>query len=105
WSHWHILVSVLPSIGLVFVLGVYVAAFAADNESMKRTSLLAFVILGLLSVPTYLSGNHSMQALSQDPKISKDLLKSHFESGNAALALLALTGIMSLFALLRFRGK
>jgi len=105
WPHWHILVSVLPSIGLVFVLGVYAAAFVAESEAMKRTCLLAFVILGLLSVPTYLSGNHSMQALSQDPKISKDLLHSHFEWGNAALALLALTGIVSLFALLRFRGK
>ena len=105
WSHWHILISVLPSIGLLFVLGVYVAAFVAENEAMKRTCLLAFVILGLLSVPTYLSGDHSMQALAQDPKISKDLLNSHFEWGNAALALLALTGIMSLFVLVRFRGK
>ena len=105
WPHWHILVSVLPSIGLVFVLGVYAAAFVAESEAMKRTCLLAFVILGLLSVPTYLSGNHSMQALSQDPNISKDLLKSHFEWGNVALALLALTGLVCLFALVRFRGK
>ncbi len=105
WSHWHILVSVFPSVGLVFVLGFYVAAFVTANEAMKRTCLAAFTILGLLAVPTYLSGDHSMDLLSQDPKISQSLMSSHFGWGVMALATLVLTGLTALIGLWRFRRK
>ena len=103
WSHWHILVSVFPSVGLVFVLGFYVAAIITDNEVMKRTCLFLFVVLGLLAIPTYLSGDHSMAMLSQNSKISRDLLGSHFVWGVAALALLVLAGLAALIALWRSR--
>src|SRR5262249_15611785 len=56
-SHFHLLVSIFPSIGLVFVLGFYATAFAADNEAMKRSCLVLFAILGLLAIPTYVSGD------------------------------------------------
>jgi uncharacterized membrane protein len=105
WSHLHILVSVFPSVGLVFVLGFYLTAFFTNNEAMKRTCLVLFVILGLLAIPTYLSGDGSMELLSQNAKISKDLMSTHFGWGVFSLGLLAATGIVALIALLRYRGS
>jgi uncharacterized membrane protein len=101
WAHLHILVTVFPSVGLVFVLGFYIAAFVTANEAMKRVCLAAFGIVALLAIPTYLSGEHSMEALSQDPKISKDLLEYHEGWGVAALVGLVLTGLAAWIALLR----
>ena len=103
WSHLHILVSVFPSVGLVFVLGLYVTAMVTNNEVMKRTGLLLFGILGLLAIPTYFSGDGSIAALSQDPKVSQDLVDDHFGWGVVALAALVLTGVAALIALWRFR--
>jgi uncharacterized membrane protein len=103
WSHFHILVTVFPSVGLVFLLGFYVTAFVIDNEVMKRICLVLFGILGILAIPTYLSGDHSMTALSQDPKISKDLMSAHFGWGVAALLVLVLAGAAALLALWRGR--
>ena len=40
WPHLHILVTVFPSVGLLFALGFYVVAIVTDNEAMKRTGLL-----------------------------------------------------------------
>jgi uncharacterized membrane protein len=105
WSHWHILVSVFPLIGLVFVLGLYATAFITSNEAMKRACLALFVILGILSVPTYLSGDHSMELLSKDPKISQDLMSSHFGWGVAALAVLVITGVTAVIELWRSRRR
>ena len=48
WAHLHILVSVFPSVGLIFALGFYVTGFITNNEGMKRSSLVAFGVLGLL---------------------------------------------------------
>src|SRR5215831_2375370 len=91
-SHFHLLVSIFPSIGLIFMLGFYATAFATDNEAMKRSCLVLFAILGLLAIPTYVSGDRSMAVLSQDPKISQDLMTTHFGWGIASLALLVITG-------------
>ena len=102
-SHFHLLVSIFPSIGLIFMLGFYATAFATDNEAMKRSCLVLFAILGLLAIPTYVSGDRSMAVLSQDAKISQDLMTTHFDWGITSLALLVLTGATALIELWRSR--
>jgi uncharacterized membrane protein len=101
WSHWHILVSIFPSVGLVFALGFYAAALVTGNAAMQRACLAAFAILGLLAIPTYLSGDRSMEALSQDAKISQELVNSHFGWGVTSLAALVLTGLVAVIELWR----
>jgi uncharacterized membrane protein len=104
WAHLHILVSVFPSVGLIFALGFYVTAFFTNNEAMKRSCLVAFGVFGLLAIPTYLSGDGSMEALSQNPKFSEDMVSAHLGWGVASLAVLAMTGAVAWIALWRFRG-
>src|SRR6516225_2638807 len=103
-SHWHILISVFPSVGLIFLLGLYVTALIANNEVMKRTSLAFFVLFALLAVPTYVSGDGSMDLLSQNPKISQDQMGLHYGWGVTALGVLVLTGIAAFVALVRSVG-
>jgi uncharacterized membrane protein len=101
WSHLHILVSVFPSFGLVFVLGFYVTGFLSDNIGIKRTCLVLFGMLALLSVPTYLSGAGSMALLSKNPGFPKDTMNAHFAWGMAALLALVMTGVAALVELWR----
>ena len=77
-SHFHLLVSIFPSIGLIFVLGFFATALATNDAATKRSCLVLFGVLGLLAIPTYFSGDRSMAVLSQDPKISQDLMTTHF---------------------------
>jgi uncharacterized membrane protein len=102
WAHLHILVSVFPSVGLIFALGFYATAFRTDNEAMKRFCLVGFGVLGLLAIPTYLSGDGAMEDLAKNPKFSEDLVSAHLGWGVASLAVLALTGVAAWIALLRF---
>jgi uncharacterized membrane protein len=102
WAHLHILVSVFPSVGLIFALGFYATAFRTDNEAMKRFCLVGFGVLGLLAIPTYLSGDGSMEDLAKNPKFSEDMVSAHLGWGMASLAVLALTGVAAWIALLRF---
>jgi uncharacterized membrane protein len=101
WSHLHILVSVFPSFGLVFVLGFYVTGFLSDNIGIKRTCLVLFGMLALLSVPTYLSGAGSMALLSKNPGFPKDTMNAHFAWGMAALLALVMTGVAAFVELWR----
>jgi uncharacterized membrane protein len=105
WPHFHILVSVFPTVGLVFVLGLYGVAFAARNDGLKRSCLVFFVALGLLAIPTWLSGDEAMTLLAQDSKISPRLLDAHEGWGVAALGVLGLTGLVALIELWRSRWR
>jgi len=100
WSHLHILVSVFPSCGLIFVLGFYVAGIITDNDGLKRTCLAILGILAILAVPTYLSGSGSMAALS-GKDISKDMLNYHYYVGLVALASLVAVGVVAWYELWR----
>src|SRR6516225_6918863 len=102
-SHFHLLVSIFPAIRLIFMLGFYATAFATNNEAMKRSCLVLFATLGLLAISTYVSGDRSMAVLSQDPKISQDLMSTHFGWGITSLALLVLTAAAALIELWRSR--
>ncbi|HMA72091.1 MAG TPA: DUF2231 domain-containing protein [Xanthobacteraceae bacterium] len=104
WSHLHILVSVFPSVGLIFVLGFYITALHTKNEIVKRTCLVFFGILGALAIPTYFSGDRSMALLSQDPKISQQVMNVHYGWGLAAVVILLITGGYALFELWRSRA-
>src|SRR5580704_3691685 len=101
WSHLHILVSVFPSVGLIFVLGFYITAFLNKNEVMKRTCLVLFVVLGLLAILTYLSGDRSWAVFSEKAEIPQNVMNMHYWWGLAALAILLLTAAAALFELWR----
>jgi uncharacterized membrane protein len=103
WSHWHVLLSVVPSIGLVFLLGFYATAMAARSETMERTCLVAFGILALLAIPIYLSGNGSADAVAANPKVSQAMMDFHYGWALAALALLGVTGLAAWIELVRSR--
>jgi uncharacterized membrane protein len=83
------------------VLGFYIAGFLTDNDVIKRTCLVLFALVALLSIPTYLSGTGSMAALSGNPGIPKDMMNTHYQWGIAALIALAVTGVLALVELWR----
>src|SRR5437868_10570623 len=97
WSHFHLLVSVFPSVGLVFVLGFYATGLYLDNDAIKRCSLVLFGVLGVLAIPVYFSGDGSMAALSKDSAISEDLMNTHYAWAMWTLAVLIATGVAAVF--------
>ncbi len=103
-SHLHILVSVFPSIGLVFVLGFYIAGFRTGNAYTRQTCLVLLGLLALLSIPIYVSGVASMAALSENERFAEATMNTHYFWGLAALAGLALAGVVALAELWRSRS-
>jgi uncharacterized membrane protein len=101
WSHLHILVSVFPSVGLLFALGFYIAGLVTKNDVIRRSCLALFGILAALAIPTYFSGVQSMELLSQDAKISTAVMNAHYYWGLGALAAVVVTGVYALVELWR----
>ena len=107
WSHAHLVLNHVPTAGFVFALAFYVAALFANNDVMKRGSLIVFVICSIAGVPTYVAGTAAMWALTQPtiPEISKAVINAHRDMALWTLFGLAFTGAMSWIELWRARSR
>lgn len=107
WSHAHLVLNHVPTAGFVFALAFYITALVANNDVMKRGSLILFVICGIAGVPTYVAGTAAMWALTQPtiPEISKAVINAHRDMALWTLFGLAFTGAMSWIELWRTRSR
>jgi uncharacterized membrane protein len=105
WSHVHIILNHFPTVGFTLSLVLYVTALVLNNTVMKRTALVAFVICAILGVPTFVTGNASMWAVTETPieGISKALINAHRDFALWTMFGLAFTGVTSWMELFRFR--
>jgi uncharacterized membrane protein len=101
WSHFHLLVSVFPSVGLLFAIGFFVTAMVTRNAVMQRLGLFVFGGLAVLGIPTEISGAGAMSAMANRPGIPPEAADTHAFWAWAALAALAITGITAWIALWR----
>jgi hypothetical protein len=93
--HLHIVLNHFPSIGIVIALGLFVASVYLRSADLERSSLILFVLLGWIAIPTYLTGAASRWALRGTEGISADRIAAHMD---AALLAFMVLGIMSLIA-------
>jgi uncharacterized membrane protein len=89
----------------VFALGFYITALLIKNVAMTRASLVLFVICAILGVPTFVTGNASMWALTDPPVtgISKAVINAHRDMALWTLFGLAFTGVTAWIQIWRFR--
>jgi uncharacterized membrane protein len=99
WSHLHILISVFPPIGLLIVLGFYIAGSRAGNDFAKRVCLALFAGLGLLSIPILVSGLGSRAAIAGNVRFAADAIGTHLMWSIAAVVLLLIAGGVAGFEL------
>jgi uncharacterized membrane protein len=93
WTHFHMLVSVFPSVGLLFAIGLFATSMVTGNGTMQKVGLFVMGGLGVLGVPTYLSGQGSMADLMSRANFAVEQANVHFLWSFAALFFLAITAI------------
>lgn len=101
--HLHIVLNHFPLIGSVFVLGLLIASAYMKNDGMRRVSLILFVVLGLLAIPTYITGAAAGWAYQGRPDMSVQILDAHRDAALMAFVFIGLTGLVSWLVLWRER--
>ncbi|MDG2087712.1 MAG: hypothetical protein P8J68_03130 [Arenicellaceae bacterium] len=101
--HWHILLNHFPSIGFVIVIGLYLTSLYLKSEDLNRASLILFVVLGLLAIPTYLTGLATNWVVLNTTEISADLITVHQDAALITFIGLSTTSFLSWLALWQYR--
>ena len=98
--HVHLLLNHFPVIGLVLGLLLFIFAFVQRSNELKKVSLGIFVLLAILSIPVYFSGEPAEKSVENFPGVSESIIEQHEDAALVALSGLIILGIVSLIAIL-----
>ena len=111
-AHVHLLLNHVPTVGFVIGLMLFVSSLIAKTVELKRASLVVFVGIALVTIPTYVSGNAAEEVLCaggakapvcSDPGVSKSLIQTHEGAALLAFAAIILTGAFAWLGLWQIR--
>jgi hypothetical protein len=56
-THFHLLLNHFPTIGTIIGLGLFLMGLLGKSNELKEASLVVFLGIALLTIPTYITGN------------------------------------------------
>jgi hypothetical protein len=106
-AHWHLTLNHIPVVGSFFVLGLLAWALFRRSEELKRAGLGAAVLVALLTIPAYLTGEPAfeaaMEVLEATPEDEDPIVKAHENAAGWAFGASSLAGAVALAGLLQSR--
>jgi hypothetical protein len=101
--HWHIVLNHFPSIGTVIALGLFLAAYYWRSEDLIKASLALFLIMALLAIPTFITGQATSLIIQNQPGVSAAAIAAHRDLAVVSFSVLGITGALSWLALWQYR--
>lgn len=104
-AHLHLLLNHVPVIGAIFCLLLLLVALLRKSDELKRVSLGGLVLVSLLTIPAYLTGEPAEKVVEHLPGVSEALIESHEKAALVAFITLLATGIVALGGLIWSRRR
>ena len=103
WGHVHLLLNHVPVIGTFLCLLLLLVAFVRKSEELKRVTLGLFVLIALITIPVYLTGDSAQEMVENIPGVSRAMIHQHENSALYSLIAVEVAGVIALAGLLLFR--
>ena len=104
WAHLHLVSNHLPVVGSVFALGLLGWGMLRRNEAVQRVALGTFVIMALLVLPAYFSGEPAEDIVEHAAGVGESSIEAHEAAALIAVIGVEVVGLLALIALFRARG-
>jgi hypothetical protein len=106
-THLHLLLNHVPTVGFGIGLALFIVALIADSDHLKQASLVVFVVVALLTIPTYVTGNAAQIKLqdagaigtADGTRVTLSLVQAHEGAAFLALTFMEITGALAWLAL------
>lgn len=95
-AHLHIILNHIPVIGVPFGAVLLMYGYVRRSTEIKRASLLVFVFMALITIPTFLSGKAAEDMVEHLPGVTESTIESHEEAATIALIATAMLGVLAL---------
>lgn len=105
WGHLHLLLNHVPVIGTLLGLLLLLVAFVRKSEELKKVTLGLLVLIALVTVPVYLTGEPAEEMVENIPGVSEVMIERHENAALFSLIAVEVGGITALAGLLLFGRK
>jgi NADH:ubiquinone oxidoreductase subunit 4 (subunit M) len=102
-AHLHIATVHIPVIAIPLLTLLLVAGLRLSKPDLSKASLVGMVLVALLTVPVFLSGEGAEEIVEHLPMVSEEQVEWHEEVATVAFALVMISGLMSLGSLVATR--
>lgn len=102
-AHWHLVINHLPVVGSMAALLLLGWACFKNTDDLKRVALTALVLVAIVSIPAFLTGEPSEGYTKGLPGISARFMSYHEDLAKTALWVALAAGGAALAALIVFR--
>jgi uncharacterized membrane protein len=102
FAHLHLLLNHIPVIGTIIGVCLFLLSFVGNNDDLRRSSLILFAVVALLTFPTFVSGFGAQANLIGQPGVSDTLMERHEGAAMLSFWFLEVTGALALAGLWQF---
>lgn len=95
-THLHLILTHVPIVGTLIGTGILAYGQYSKNDETKKIALVTFVIMAILTIPVFLTGEEAEETVEHITGVSEQLIENHEELAEKAIWLMALLGILSL---------
>jgi len=102
FAHLHLLLNHIPVIGTIIALGLFLVSFFGKSDDLRRSSLIIFVGVALLTIPTFVSGFGAQSNIAKQSGVSRALIERHEGSAMLSFWFMEITGALAIVGLWQF---
>lgn len=104
-THFHLAFTHFPIVGTI--IGMFILAYGqfAKNDEFKKVAFATFILMSLLTIPVFLTGEEAEETVEHLTGISEQLIENHEELAEKAIWLMGILGILSLVNLFALGKK
>jgi len=103
-AHIHLLLNHIPILGTVFGLLLLCYGTWRHSDEIKKASLGTFVIVALITIVVYLTGDGAAQIVGNLPGVSDAIIRRHDNAATLTFWPIEILGVLSLLSLWLGRG-
>lgn len=104
-AHIHLLLNHFPVIGTILGFLLLLVAILTKSTPLKRGSFGLFVLIALLALPVYLTGEPAEEIVEGQPGVSQQIIEEHEDSALLSLIAIEALGVVGLVGLVGYRRR
>jgi len=97
-THLHLILTHFPIVGTIIGIGILAYGQFSKNDEIKKVALVTFVLMAILTIPVFLTGEEAEETVEHIVGVSEQLIENHEEIAEKAIWLMGLLGILSLIS-------
>ena len=95
-THFHLVLTHFPIVGTIIGIGILAYGQYSKNDSIKKTALVIFMTMAILTIPVFLTGEPAEESVEHLTGVSENIIEEHEELAEKAIWLMGLLGVFSL---------